>query len=104
MLIWKLPLASPKFKNEYIISSKKAWKLNVDSGEKKISALGVDSNHKVGKEVLPSKKISSTQMDEEKKKAFFYHCDDKWSPHGNVCKKSKIYVLQEDDDNEVDQI
>lgn len=90
-----------KIQQEYIISSKKPWKLNVDPGDKKFSVLGVDSNNRVVKEVLPGKKISSAQMDEKRKKRLCYHCDDKWS-HGHVCKKSKIYVLQEDDGNEVE--
>lgn len=42
------------------------------------------------------RRISSSQMNEKRKKGVYFYCDEKWGP-GHVCKKPKVYLLQVDE-------
>lgn len=58
--------------------------------EKKVYEKLGESSVKTQKEVTLIRKISSIQMDENRRKRLCYHCDDKWGP-GNLGKNYKVY-------------
>lgn len=49
------------------------------------------------------RRISSSQMNEKRKKGVYFYCDEKWGP-GHVCKKPKVYLLQVDEFVKEDQV
>lgn len=79
---------------EFILSSKKPRKYF--SMEKKLVESGSDNNVRNNREVIIPKRISSSQIDKMRKKDIFFHCDEKWGP-GHICKKPRVYLLQEDE-------
>ncbi|KAF5471876.1 hypothetical protein F2P56_008640 [Juglans regia] len=45
------------------------------------------------KYTTPNRRISSTSMDDKRRKGLCFHCEEKWNPN-HVCKAPKMYVLQ----------
>lgn len=79
-----------KIQEEYLLLSRKPWKVGGGFVEKKVYEKLGESSVKTQKEVTLIRKISSIQMDENRRKRLCYHCDDKWGP-GNLGKNYKVY-------------
>lgn len=61
----------------------------------KNSKIGVEGS-RIQKVVMPTKKISSAQMNEKRRKWLCYHYEKKWNP-AHVSKNPKAYLLQVED-------
>ncbi|XP_035541674.1 uncharacterized protein LOC118344675 [Juglans regia] len=96
--------ALSKIQEEYLASSKKSSKVWVD----KISPMvggsysrgpysGEGNNTKWQKPWGGTRKVSSIQMDEKRKKGLCCHCDEKWNPQ-HTCKNPRIYLMQVDEE------
>ncbi|XP_035543565.1 uncharacterized protein LOC118347658 [Juglans regia] len=93
-----------KIQEEYLASSKKTSKVGVD----KISPMvggsysrgpysGEGNSTKWQNPWGGTRKVSSIQMNEKRKKGLCYHCDEKWNPQ-HTCKNPRIYLMQVDED------
>lgn len=80
-----------KIQEEYVWSTRKALKGVVGAVEGNSQGEGVTRYNQ--RSNFQAKKVSSTKMDEKKKKGLCYHCEEKWNP-SHVCKSPKTYLLQ----------
>ncbi|XP_035542078.1 uncharacterized protein K02A2.6-like [Juglans regia] len=96
--------ALAKIQEEYLASSKKSSKVGVDKISPMVggsysrgSYSGEGNSTKWQKPWGGTKKVSSIQMDEKRKKGLCYHCDEKWNPQ-HMCKNPRIYLMQVDEE------
>ncbi|KAF5447343.1 hypothetical protein F2P56_032901 [Juglans regia] len=94
-----------KIQEEYILSSRRHWKTNLNLGEKGVVDNAVEVSNRGPRNQILAKRVTSLQMDEKRKKGLCYHCDEKWNPN-HICKNPKVYLLHVDSsvDNEETQV
>ncbi|XP_041009475.1 uncharacterized protein LOC121253540 [Juglans microcarpa x Juglans regia] len=86
-----------RIQEEYIVSSRRSTKTWGDKGSTSYFSNNQggsisENTLRITRPAVPTRKISSMQMDEKRKKGLCYHCEEKWNP-SHVCKNPKLYLL-----------
>ncbi|XP_042979911.1 uncharacterized protein LOC122310090 [Carya illinoinensis] len=88
-----------KLQEEYVLSSRRSLRQNVQHADKPYVEGPVDSVNKGPRSMFPLRKVNSSQMDEKRKRGLCFHCEEKWNP-SHVCKNLRVYFMREKIDEE----
>ena len=85
-----------KIQEEYLSTCKKVYRPFFESSRSNWQEQPIEkSNSKSeSKERVPIQEITSTQMEERRKKGHCYCCDEKWQPK-HKCKGLKLFMIEE---------
>ena len=83
----------PKIQEEYLMSSKKTFKLVSDISKSSILGLPKLEGKTDLKVKLSLHKLTNAQIEERRKQGLCYNCDEKWHL-GHKCKGAKLFLLE----------